>query len=220
MFWASLKNEEVREMKFYTLHLIWANVLIFFSPFNNLPIFFLDTSHPYEIWRYFTASFIHVSFSHLISNMFALFVFGLILEGIIGSSNFLKLYFLSSFVGSIGFILLNKGAVYGVGASAAITGIIGALTLLRPKLVLYFYAPMPMIVLAALYLINDLFGLLHSTSNIGYGAHVFGFLAGAIWGYLNRKNFKEYYERKKELLLRDEDLDDWEKKYMHITYDY
>ncbi len=214
MFWVSIKKEEIKQMKFYTLYLILANVLVFFSPLNNIPSFYLDVSHPLEIWRYFTSSFIHANYSHLISNMFALFIFGLVLEGLVGSWNFLKVYFLSSFIGGIGFILFNGDAVYGVGASAAITGVIGALAVLRPKLILYFYVPMPMIILALIYLTNDILGLFHSTSNIGYGAHIFGFMAGALWGYINRKNYKEYYAKKTELLINEKDLEDWEDKYM------
>ncbi|NPA38363.1 MAG: rhomboid family intramembrane serine protease [Candidatus Nanohaloarchaeota archaeon] len=213
-FWSSLKEEDVKEIKFYVLYLMFLNVIFYFTPFNDYEGFFLSPAHPFEIWRYITSLFIHYGLGHLISNMFALLIFGTILEGIIGSRNFLIVYFLSGIAGGIFFNLLTPPDVVGAGASGAISGIIGALTVLRPKLVLYYYVPMPLILLSAFYLFQDLYGLFYPTDSIGYAAHIGGFLAGALWGLLNRHRFKEYYEVKKEVLLKDEDIDEWEKTYM------
>ena len=42
-----------------------------------------------ELWRFVTAMFLHGSVSHLLSNLFALMLFGVILESLIGTRRFL-----------------------------------------------------------------------------------------------------------------------------------
>lgn len=46
-----------------------------------------------EIWRFLTSIFLHANLSHLVLNLFALIMFGLILEKLIGSKRFLIIYF-------------------------------------------------------------------------------------------------------------------------------
>lgn len=78
-------------------------------------------------WTMLTSVFAHStsSFFHLAFNMLSLFIFGRILEPMIGRFRFLALYLLSGLGGSVAVLLLNPaGGV--LGASGAIFGLFGA----------------------------------------------------------------------------------------------
>jgi rhomboid protease GluP len=79
-----------------------------------------------EYWRLFTAMFLHVGILHLLFNMFGLFIFGRLVEGIYGHGRFTAIYILSGLAGSVASYWLNKIAI-GAGASGAIFGILGTL---------------------------------------------------------------------------------------------
>ena len=102
-----------------------------------------------------------------------------------------------------------------LGASGAIMAVVGALTMLRPKLVLYIGGPLPMILLAFMWVVIDFVGIF-SQDNIGHAAHLAGFGFGAIYGYAMRAKYSQEREIKKraELEISDEYLDVWERKYM------
>jgi len=91
------------------------------------PLFLLPAQGIYEPWRAVTALFVHSPSSvlHVLFNMFSLYIFGRILEPMLGRWRFLALYLLSGIGGSIGVLLLSGGSV--VGASGAIFGLMGAL---------------------------------------------------------------------------------------------
>lgn len=60
---------------------------------NNLLGLHLPQSQYWQPWQYITHMFMHGSLSHLFFNMFALFMFGRILESVWGSKRFLVFYF-------------------------------------------------------------------------------------------------------------------------------
>ena len=55
--------------------------------------FGLDTTHPFQLWRYVSYLFLHGSPVHLLFNMFALWMFGSDLEDYFGRHQFLRYYF-------------------------------------------------------------------------------------------------------------------------------
>lgn len=80
-----------------------------------------------EWYRLFTAAFLHspASFTHILFNMFALYLFGPQLEREAGSAPFAGLYIASALAGGAAFYFANVGGV-AVGASGAIFGLFGA----------------------------------------------------------------------------------------------
>ena len=80
-----------------------------------------------EIWRATLAPLLHSSYSHLIGNAFALFFVGMRLEPMIGRGWFAAIFTLSALGGVIGSLAGNPHGMPTVGASGAITGLIGAL---------------------------------------------------------------------------------------------
>ncbi|MCK4500583.1 rhomboid family intramembrane serine protease, partial [Candidatus Babeliales bacterium] len=149
-------------------------------------------------WMLVTSMFLHLDVMHLFQNMFALAFFGILLEKIIGSKKFLQLYFVAGIAGSLASIIFYPYAT-SLGASGAIMGIVGALATLRPKLVVYFGGPIPMIFLAAMWIILDLAGLATGVGNVGHAAHLAGFAVGIFYGVTNYAKFQEEKEMKKQI---------------------
>jgi len=135
----------------------------------------LDFAEP---WRFVTSMFLHADLAHLFFNMFALLMFGLYLERKIGKNMFLLVYLVSGIIGGVGFEIFNQPGVIGLGASGAIYGIIGALVVLEPKMLVYVYfIPVPIAVAGLLYAVIELVGM-GAADNIGHAAHLFGLLGG------------------------------------------
>jgi membrane associated rhomboid family serine protease len=91
-----------------------------------------------EPWRMLTSAFLHSQgfLLHIVLNMYTLWIFGQILEPLLGHARFLAVYLLSAVGGSAGFLLLTpvypaSGPVGLVGASGAIFGLFGALLVVQ-----------------------------------------------------------------------------------------
>ena len=75
-----------------------------------------------------TAGFVHDpnNFLHVLLNMYSLYIFGQVLEPMIGRARFAALYFISIFGGSVGVLWLASPDSWVVGASGAIFGLMAA----------------------------------------------------------------------------------------------
>lgn len=163
-------------------------------------------------WTIVTYMFLHdlTSYRHFIYNMFALVLFGIILENIIGPRRFLMLYFSSGIVaGFCGLPFYNSV----IGASGAIFGILGTLAILRPRLiVLVFGVPMPMIIAAFIWALIDLLGMI-GTDNIAHIGHIAGLSVGIIYGIILKPVFGEKRFRRRKI-LSDEEIERWEESWL------
>ncbi|HEX2267255.1 MAG TPA: rhomboid family intramembrane serine protease, partial [Actinomycetota bacterium] len=79
-----------------------------------------------QYWRFFTSMFLHAGLFHLAFNMYALYLFGDLVEDIFGRATFIAIYFLSGFLGGVASYAFGSPYVLAVGASGAIFGLIGA----------------------------------------------------------------------------------------------
>ena len=140
-------------------------------------------------WTIVTSIFLHLGFSHLLFNMFALFLFGSALERRISHRLFATLFIVSGVVGNVGYYFtVGSPLIPVLGASGAIYGVMGALAVLEPFRMVYFYGmvPLPMIAAAALWALADLTGLF-IPSQVAHGVHLVGMLVGVMAGlYLRR----------------------------------
>ena len=160
-------------------------------------------------WILVTSIFLHGSLSHLVFNMFALVLFGLILEKFIGSKKFLAVFFVSGIAASIAALAYPSS----LGASGAIYGILGTLAAIKPKMIVWTYdVPMPMVVAALFYLVLDLAGLFFPT-NIANAAHIAGLAAGVAIGLYLREPGKEKIS-KADKMLNEKQLEQWEDEWM------
>lgn len=87
-----------------------------------------------QLYRLLTAAFLHGSITHLLFNMYALFLVGPTLERQLGRLRFSALYLLSAFGGSAVSYAVSSPAQLGVGASGAVFGLFGATLLLGRRL--------------------------------------------------------------------------------------
>lgn len=139
----------------------------------------LNQASVIQPWRFFSAIFLHGSVSHILFNMFALILFGLILEKIIGSRKFLLVYFVSGIAANLIAVNFYQSSL---GASGAIYGILGCLTILRPRMTVWVYSlPMPMFVAAIVWVVAGFLGIF-TPSNVGDIAHLSGIAVGFLLG--------------------------------------
>ena len=93
------------KFKFYALWLCLICIIVFLiqSVFPVTDYLLLNQSsiQGFEIWRFLTAIFVHGSLVHLLYNMFALALFGSMLEKFVGGKRFLWVFFLSGLVANL-----------------------------------------------------------------------------------------------------------------------
>ena len=132
--------------------------------------------------------FLHANPMHIAFNMLALFTIGRILEPHIGSAKFVFVYILSGFAGAglhTAYAFITDTGIHTpvVGASGAISGIIGISAALGDRVAIFW-------------LIAQIPFAFAGFSPIAYFAHIggfiFGFASGRIMLYIRRK--KEHYD--------------------------
>lgn len=81
-----------------------------------------------------SAMFLHGGWMHLLSNLWFLWVFGDNIEDTFGPLNYLVFYFLCGITGGLSHVLLHPdSALPAIGASGAISGVMGAYLILFPR---------------------------------------------------------------------------------------
>jgi len=169
----------------------------------------------FKPWTIITYIFLHGGPSHIFGNMFALALFGSILEKLIGGKKFLIVFFVSGIIAGIGSILFYEASI---GASGAIYGIFGTLAILRPRMTVYMGlgAPMPMIAAVFFWAILDFFGFFASLDAVAYAAHLFGLAFGLMYGFYLKKDYGENLKskRKSKTHIREKEIREWEDRWL------
>jgi uncharacterized protein len=178
--------------RYYALKIAGICVFLFILqniiPFINNNFILVSARVLQEPWMLITSIFLHGDIVHLLNNMFALALFGSILEHIIGSKKLLQLYFIGGVVASVSAVFMYNAAL---GASGAIFSLLGALVALRPTMTVWVsYFPMPMFLAGIVWAVIDLFRLFLPTG-IASLAHLSGLAFGLAFGFYFRNNFKE-----------------------------
>lgn len=162
-------------------------------------------------WTLFTYMFLHANFSHLFSNLFALALFGSVLESIIGWRKFLTLFFAAGIASGIVTTFFYSAIL---GTSGAIFGVLGVLGVLRPKMVVWALGvPMPMIVAIILWATLDLLGTFYP-SEVAHFGHLAGLAFGLLLGVKLRGKYKLVEKKEKRVVISEEEFRRWEEKYM------
>lgn len=155
-------------------------------------------SHPgsFEPWRMITAMFVHsTSFIfHVLLNMYTLWIFGQLLEQLLGRWRFLALYLIGGFAGSVGVLLLSDPLTPVVGASGAIFGLMGAFLVIQRRL--GGDAKQLLVLLA----INLVIGFIPGM-NIAWQAHLGGLIGGAVVGLIFVETRKRDQQKLQVILL-------------------
>jgi len=147
-----------------------------------------------KLYTLVTCMFMHADWWHLLGNMLFLFIFGDNVEDIFGHGGYLVFYVVCGVSAAFAHIAsLSLGLTYPadptigvVGASGAISGVLGAYLVLFPKAkiltwVAYFILPIPAILfLGFWFLLQWLYGSFEVGSPVAYWAHIGGFITGMI----------------------------------------
>jgi uncharacterized protein len=203
-------------MKFYALWL--SGIIMIFFVVQIVSTGFtenlmLDSNSFVQPWRFVTAIFLHGSTTHLLYNLFALVLFGLILESLIGSKRFLIVFFVTGILANLISVNFYDASL---GASGAIFGIIGALTIVRPLMTIWaFGLPMPMFLASIIWIFGDIIQTFIPT-NVGTIAHLSGIFFGAIFGIFFRRKVlrKKELNKERDLEIDEETIKKWEDNWM------
>lgn len=142
-------------------------------------------SHYFHWWQFITYMYMHGGFWHILFNMYTLYIFGCVVENIIGTRKFITFYTICG-VGAAALHLLVQSLTNDfaptVGASGSIYGVLIAFAILFPesRLTLLF----PPVTLSAKWMviifaiIELTTGLTGASANVAHFAHLGGMLIG------------------------------------------
>jgi membrane associated rhomboid family serine protease len=211
---------------FLTISFIVINILVFFVEIINpshlariayqygaIPHYLLtfrDVQPIHPVLTLFTSMFMHGSILHLASNMLYLWIFGNNIEDKLGYVKFILFYMLCGVAAAYSHALTNPSSTTPmIGASGAVSGILGAYLLLFPRarvhtlIFLGFFiqvVSLPAVVVIGFWIVIQFINGMVSTGQASHGgvawfAHIGGFLVGisCIKIFLLRR--KRYYYR-------------------------
>ncbi len=145
--------------------------------------------HPYI--GFFSYMFMHGNFFHIFFNMLYLWIFGNNVEDRMSRSGFLVFYLLIGFLSGLLFTLAEPGLCQPlVGASGAVSGILGAYLFLFPFArirvwMLFFVLRLPAIVFLPIWFLLQVFNMFArgtgDAGGVAWVAHVAGFIAGGLF---------------------------------------
>jgi membrane associated rhomboid family serine protease len=148
-----------------------------------------------EPWRMITAGFVHSpdSFWHILLNAYSIYIFGRVIEPMLGPARFLALYLISIFGGSAMVLWLSEPVVPVVGASGAFFGLMGAYLIMLRSI------GDNSGLLVGLIAVNLAFGFL--VPGISWQGHLGGLLAGmAVTAVYARTRYKSGFSQKIQVL--------------------
>jgi len=140
-----------------------------------------------EWWRLFTAMFLHGGMTHILMNMFSLYLIGRGAEMYFDTNSYISIYLFSGLIGGLASLYMHPMSV-GVGASGAIFGVFGALAgfFLAHKEEIAVQSKAFMKDFAIIIGINLVIGF--SIEAVDVSAHVGGLVVGLIGGFLLSKS--------------------------------
>ena len=160
-----------------TLGLVLLNLAIWvlqIVPGSNLTnqLAFVPLSVYTEPWRMITAGFAHSESNplHVLLNMYSLYIFGSLLEPMLGRLRFLAVWLVSIFGGSVAVMYLNTPDTWVLGASSGVFGLMAAYFVVLRAIGQSSQSMMGLIA------INLVFGFL--MPGVSWQAHLGGLLAG------------------------------------------
>ncbi len=147
-----------------------------------------------QLLPFLTSMFLHGGFLHIIGNMWFLYIFGDNIEDGLGHIRYLIFYLLCGVAAGLVHLYTNWGSkMPTIGASGAISGVMGAYLLLHPRskiltlIPIFFFfqfIEIPAFIFFGYWLLIQLFSASLTPKNVGgvaFWAHIGGFVAGLIF---------------------------------------
>ncbi len=144
----------------------------------------------------FSAMFMHGGWLHIAGNMLFLWIFGDNVEDAMGHARYLVFYLLAGVLAALAHGVLNADSVTpAIGASGAISGVMGAYIVLFPRAtvrvligLIFIPLPLPAFMLIGFWFVMQVFAGVSSLGpetvgaggGVAYFAHIGGFVAGAL----------------------------------------
>ncbi len=194
---------------FLGLNVITFLYMLFFSPPQDLQSFYetfgaipLEIRSGTDWWTLLSSIFVHGGVMHLVGNMIFLWVFADNIEATIGSSRFVLFYLLGGIIAGITHVLFNPGSmVPAVGASGAISAVLGAYMVMFPKsrirvfiIFLFSSAYLPAFLFLGIWILQQAISGVGSlgtvnldSGGVAWWAHIGGFVFGFGSGFYFRR---------------------------------
>jgi len=148
---------------------------------------------PFPFWStLLTSMFLHGGWGHLGGNMLFLWIFGDNIEHRLGHVRFVVFYLACGLAASLAHIMFNSGStIPAVGASGAISGVLGGYLLMFPRNRVYVLTwggvmAVPAIFMLGLWIVTQFdngvgsIAVTNQTGGVAYMAHIGGFIAGLV----------------------------------------
>ena len=138
-------------------------------------------------FNFLSSMFMHGGFAHLFGNMLFLWIFGDNLENLLGHVRYAIFYIVCGFAAAIAQIILGPDSIIPMlGASGAISGVLGGYVLLFPQrevraIIFNFLTTVPAFVAIGIWIVYQVvLGYMTDpgTGGVAYAAHIGGFIAG------------------------------------------
>jgi membrane associated rhomboid family serine protease len=148
----------------------------------------------FSILTLFTSMFLHAGIAHLFGNMWFLYIFGDNVEDKFGHFFYLIFYILAGLAATFTHYLTNLGStIPAVGASGAISGVLGAYIVLFPRVGVYVSGRAGVGKVSALLMIGLWFAFqlisgifFGESTGVAFFAHIGGFIFGVLGGFIYR----------------------------------
>ena len=182
-----------------TIIIIVITSIVSFTAFNNQSLIEKYTFYPpaiknHQWYRFLSYGFLHADLSHLLFNMFALYLFGTEIEtvfkDIFGNSNGIILFIVLYFLGLIFSIFptwmkeKNNSRYSSLGASGAVSSIVFAYILVYPMNfmgIVFIPIFLPAFIFGIIYVITSIYLEKKQDGNVNHSAHIAGGVFGIIF---------------------------------------
>ncbi len=188
---ATLFHVSINFLIFTAMIILYFRFKPMFYPVLNDLIFFPSDMYGIRAYTMITSAFLHIGVMHILMNMVFLFLLAFPLEIKAGSRMVVVVYLLSAIGGSFLYAILSPADIPALGASGAISGIMGALLSLYPRdeipmfLGPIFLTRTPVYLAALIFLVTEFaYAMTYTSDNVAHTAHIGGLIAGMAVGAL------------------------------------
>jgi membrane associated rhomboid family serine protease len=185
--------------------LIGINILAFLFSLTAFEYFIMEhgfTPANFQFTDILTSMFLHGGIAHIFGNMWFLLIFGDNVEDALGHWVYLAFYLLAGIAASFSHYLLNIGSVVpAVGASGAISGVLGAYLVFYPTAGVYVSggysqtgkvsAKLMLLLWFGFQFLSGVMGYFGNESGIAFWAHIGGFVFGMLFAWIWKAFSKE-----------------------------
>ena len=172
---------------FYELAMPREELNVFLQLFGVVPAAFVPTT-------LLTSMFLHGGWSHVIGNMWYLWIFGDNIEDRLGHLRYLIFYLATGLIASASELFAApQSAIPMLGASGAVAGVLGAylwwyprarVQTLVPIFIFLQFMELPAVLFLGLWFVMQILGSLGGEGGVAWYAHIFGFLGGLLLSML------------------------------------